>query len=280
MFYTRQGSAAIPTTDDTTRRHRRGAADAGPALVFDDAAFSYGGPPALAGVTGTLQRGEALALIGPNGSGKTTLLRGVLRTVTVTGEMRVLGREVGKVRKGAIGYVPQIADLDPTFPITVRQVVEMGLIAETGWLKPLGAARRRRVTAALERVDMASRASMRFGDLSGGQKQRVLVARSIVAEPELILLDEPFNGLDEPNRIALVGIIRSLKAEGVAVVVSTHDIGLANETCEKVLLLANRQIGFGPRAEVLVPELVAEAYGGRSADALIGTGLEEAPHAG
>ena len=233
-----------------------------PALEFRDAAFSYGGPPVLTGVTGSLYPGEALALIGPNGSGKTTLLYGILRTVTVTGDMEVLGGPVSKVRKGAIGYVPQVADLDPTFPVTVRQVVEMGLYGEVGWLGHIPKERRTRVDQALERVDMLGRAGRRFGGLSGGQKQRVLLARSIVARPELILLDEPFNGLDEPNRVKLLDLIHSVKAEGVAVVVSTHDIVLAKETCEKVLLLANRQVGFGPKEEVLVPELVAEAYGG------------------
>lgn len=233
-----------------------------PALEFNNASFTYGGPPVLTGVTGTLYPGEALALIGPNGSGKTTLLCGILRTFTVTGTMKILGGPVTKVRKGAIGYVPQVADLDPTFPVTVRQVVEMGLYGEVGWLGRITGERRKRVDQALDRVDMLGRAGRRFGDLSGGQKQRVLLARSIVARPKLILLDEPFNGLDEPNRLKLLDLIHSVKAEGVAVVVSTHDIVLAQETCEKVLLLANRQIGFGPKEEILVPELIAEAYGG------------------
>ena len=245
----------------------------GPALRFGDADFSYGGPPALTGVTGELGRGEALALIGPNGSGKTTLLRGILRSVTVTGTMEVLGGRVRDVRRGAIGYVPQVADLDPEFPVTVRQVVEMGLFAEMGWFGRLTRSRRTRVDAALDRVDMRDRASRRFGDLSGGQRQRVLLARCIVADPELILLDEPFNGLDEPNRRALIGIIRDLKAAGVAVAVSTHDLSLAQLTCEKVLLVANRQVAFGPRDEVLVPEYIDRAYGGRGSDQLLGTGL-------
>ena len=138
----------------------------------------------------------------------------------------------------------------------------MGLYGEVGWLGRITGERRKRVDQALDRVDMLGRAGRRFGDLSGGQKQRVLLARSIVARPKLILLEEPFNGLDEPNRLKLLDLIHSVKAEGVAVVVSTHDIVLAQETCEKVLLLANRQIGFGPKEEILVPELIAEAYGG------------------
>ena len=130
--------------------------------------------------------------------------------------MKILGGPVTKVRKGAIGYVPQVADLDPTFPVTVRQVVEMGLYGEVGWLGRITGERRKRVDQALDRVDMLGRAGRRFGDLSGGQKQRVLLARSIVARPKLILLDEPFNGLDEPNRLKLLDLIHSVKAEGVA----------------------------------------------------------------
>jgi len=112
-------------------------------------------------------------------------------------------------------------------------------------------------------------ASRRFGTLSGGQRQRVLVARCIAAEPRLILLDEPFNGLDQPNRDALLDIIARLKDRGIGVVVSTHDLVLARQTCEKAALLAGRQIAFGPRAEVLVPALIEQAYGGAGSDRLL-----------
>ncbi|MEZ2121596.1 MULTISPECIES: metal ABC transporter ATP-binding protein [unclassified Corynebacterium] len=251
-----------------------------PALRYVDASFSYGGPPTLTGVTGEIQPGEALALIGPNGAGKTTLLRGILGTVSVSGTMEILGRTDGKVPKGSIGYVPQVAELDTTFPVTVRQVVMMGLYAELGWFRRPGAAHRERVDAALERVGMSDRANLRFGQLSGGQRQRVLLARSIVASPKMILLDEPFNGLDEPNREALLGIIHSVKREGVAVVVSTHDFKLAYECCEDVALLAGRQIAFGPISRVLTPANLEQAYGSRSTDQLVGSGLEEELHVG
>ena len=253
---------------------------AAPALRYKEASFSYGGSPTLTGVTGEIQPGEALALIGPNGAGKTTLLRGILGTVQVSGTMEILGRTDGKVPKGAIGYVPQVADLDVAFPVTVRQVVMMGLYAELGWFRRPGSAHRKRVEAALDRVGMSDRAGLRFGELSGGQRQRVLLARSIVASPKMILLDEPFNGLDEPNREALLEIIHSVKREGVAVVVSTHDLKLAYECCEDVALLAGQQIAFGPIDEVLVPDNLEKAYGGRSSDELVGSGLGEEIHVG
>lgn len=244
-----------------------------PALTYNNCSFSYGGPPSLTGVTGELYPGEALALIGPNGAGKTTLLRGILGTVTISGAMTLLGGDPKRVPKGAIGYVPQVADLDITFPVTVAQVVAMGLYAELGWFKRVGRAHRKRIDAALERVDMLHRAKFRFGDLSGGQRQRVLLARSIVASPKMILLDEPFNGLDEPNREALLGIIDSVKKENVAVVVSTHDLKLARVSCEKVALLAGRQIAFGSLSSVMTRENIDAAYGGGSSDELVGSGV-------
>ncbi|WP_366181254.1 metal ABC transporter ATP-binding protein [Actinomyces timonensis] len=254
----------------------------GAVVHCDGAALAYGRAMALTGVTGEVGPGTALALIGPNGSGKTTLLRGLLGMVDVAaGRIEVCGRAPGRARRGSIGYVPQVADLDPSFPVTVLDVVLMGVtasMARLGALPLLGARRRearRRALAALESVGLAEAAGRRFGTLSGGQQQRVLVARCVAARPRLIALDEPFNGLDQPNRDALLRIIAALKDDGVALVVSTHDLVIARECCEQVALLAGRQIAFGPREEVLVPELIEQAYGtgasGRD-DLLLGVG--------
>ena len=128
------------------------------------------------------------------------------------------------------------------------------------------------LSVGLDAVGMEHAAARRFGTLSGGQQQRVLLARCVAAQPELVLLDEPFNGLDQPNRDALVRILTDLKNDGVGVVVSTHDLVLAREVCEQVALLAGRQIAFGPRQEVLVPRLVEEAYGSSGSDRLLDLG--------
>lgn len=234
-------------------------------IAAKDLALGYSGVPAAWDITLDVQAGEGLALIGPNGSGKTTLLRAVL------GDVRILSGTL-EVGASTIGYVPQNNDLDPTFPVSAREVVTMGLYGELGWGSRPGRAHRARVEEALERVGMAERASMRFGRLSGGQRQRILVARALVARPQLILMDEPFNGLDQPNRDALVRILTDLKNDGVGVVVSTHDLVLAREVCEQVALLAGRQIAFGPRQEVLVPRLVEEAYGSSGSDRLLDLG--------
>ena len=244
--------------------------DGEPVVALEEAAFAYASRPVLTGVTGTVGAGEALALIGPNGSGKTTLLRGLLGMVRLAaGALRVVGAAPGRAPRGSIGYVPQVADLDPSFPVTVLDVVLMGTYSRLGLLRRPGREERRRCREALEGVGLDDLASRRFGTLSGGQRQRVLVARCIAAEPRLILLDEPFNGLDQPNRDALLDIIARLKDRGIGVVVSTHDLVLARQTCEKAALLAGRQIAFGPRAEVLVPALIEQAYGGAGSDRLL-----------
>lgn len=235
-----------------------------PALEFADANFRYPAAtsPSLTGVTGTLLSGEGLALIGPNGAGKTTLLRGILGQCATTGTARILGCAPGKTPRGSIGYVPQLAEIDTTFPVTVADVVAMGLLAERRPGRRLSEEQRHRIDDALCTVDLAERSSSRFGQLSGGQRQRVLLARVIVARPSLVLLDEPFNGLDHPNREALIRIIESLKTAGVAVVASTHDGSLAEATADKVALLAGRQIAFGPLREALSEQNITAAFGG------------------
>ena len=232
-------------------------------VSFQDAALGYAHTPALTGLTLDVFGGQALALVGPNGGGKTTLMRGIV------GGCSVLSGTV-EVDATRIGLVPQSADLDLTFPVSAAEVVTMGLIAEAGWGRRINADMRARVSAALERVNLSDRATHRFGTLSGGQRQRVLVARALVARPELVMMDEPFNGLDQPNRDALLSIITDLKDQGISLVISTHDLVLAQETCEQAALLAGRQIAFGPRDDVLVARYIDEAYGGHGTTRLLG----------
>ena len=118
---------------------------------------------------------------------------------------------------------------------------------------------RARVSAALERVNLSERASHRFGTLSGGQRQRVLVARALVARPELVMMDEPFNGLDAPSRDIITGLIADLTADGVGVIVSTHDLSLARDVCSQACVLASRLVALGPTDEALAPEVLARA---------------------
>lgn len=229
------------------------------ALRVSGASFAYAQTPALTGIDFDLHAGEAVALIGPNGSGKSTLLKGILGLIHRTeGTVEVLGHATAPA--GTIGYVPQTDELDPEFPVSLEQVVMMGRYRELGWLRLPGKKDRHAVAAALETVGLGHRAKTRFGELSGGQQQRGLLARAVAAGPRLLLLDEPFNGLDQSNRDALVGTVERLKADGVAVLVSTHDLELARAVCERVLLLNGSQVAFGPRESVLTLENVQRTF--------------------
>ena len=220
-----------------------------------NAAIGYSQTPVLTGITLSLSPGHALALIGPNGSGKTTLMRALL------GSAQVISGEVS-CPLDFLGYVPQNSDIDLSFPINVRQVVEMGMYPKTKLLRPLSREQKEAVSTALEQIGLVERARERFGTLSGGQRQRVLVARALVAKPRLVLLDEPFNGLDEPNREALLSLIRHAKAKGTAFMISTHDYRVATEVCDESLIVAGRQVAYGPTSQVFRPEIINEAFGG------------------
>lgn len=230
-------------------------------VSFRDATLGYATTPALSGLTLDVDEGQALALVGPNGGGKTTLMRGI------AGGCTLLSGSV-EVNAKRIGLVPQSADLDLTFPVNASEVVTMGLIAEAGWGRRITADMRRRVDEALERVNLTDRASHRFGTLSGGQRQRVLVARALVARPQLVMMDEPFNGLDAPSRDIITRLITELTAGGVGIVVSTHDLSLARDVCSEACILASHQIALGPVADTLVPSFLARAYGSGADEAI------------
>lgn len=230
-------------------------------VSFRDATLGYAHTPALTGLTLDVFGGQALALVGPNGGGKTTLMRGIV------GGCSILSGTV-EVEATRIGLVPQSADLDLTFPVSATEVVTMGLIAEAGWGRRITADMRARVNAALERVNLSDRATRRFGTLSGGQRQRVLVARALVARPELVMMDEPFNGLDAPSRDIITGLIADLTSDGVGVIVSTHDLSLARDVCSQACVLASRLVALGPTDEALAPEVLARAYGSSADEAI------------
>lgn len=238
-------------------------------LAMKDCDLAYGYKTVVTGLNGSVEAGEALALIGPNGSGKTTFLQAIIGIVRVSHGSLTMPKTV------SIGYVPQQVDLDLTFPITARQVVAMGLSRQTGFLGLLKKSQKKSVEDALNHVGLLNRADVRFGDLSGGQRQRILLARAIVALPTLILLDEPFNGLDEPNRKELLNIMKSAKEDGISFVVSTHDLVIADAICEKALLLAGRQVAFGPLRKVMTKENISLAYGGSMPAASAGITLNQ-----
>jgi len=232
-------------------------------LELSGAAFAYGHEMALDGVTLTVHAGEALALIGPNGSGKSTFLKGVLGILPLAaGTLQIFGVERTGETSLSLGYLPQSDEVDPEFPVSLEQVVMMGRYRRLGWWRLPARADRTAVAEALRVTGLSALAKTRFGLLSGGQQQRGLLARALAANPRMLLLDEPFNGLDQPNRDALVETIRELKSNGVAVLITTHDLVLAREVCDTVLLVNGTQIAFGTLADVLTLENLQAAFSG------------------
>ena len=223
-------------------------------LELDDASFGYGGPPVLTGVTCSVRAGEAVALIGPNGAGKSTLLLGILGLAQH--DARVFRVPSGR---GEIGTLPQSSEIDPAFPVTLEQVVSMGRTPRLGLRWP-GRGDRQVVADAIAAVGLTAQRRSRFGDLSGGQRQRGLLARALASEPRLLLLDEPFNGLDQGSRDALLETIRGLKSRGVALLITTHDLELARAVCDRTLLVNQRQIAFDDTACVLTLEQIEAAF--------------------
>jgi ABC-type Mn2+/Zn2+ transport system ATPase subunit len=210
------------------------------------------GRPALRGVTFTLDAGQAIAVLGPNGGGKTTLLRVLL------GELPVLAGTC--VVSGGAAYVAQSGRARLDFPVSALDVVLMGAYARTPAWRRLGRAERERALQVLDRMGLAARAADRFGALSGGQRQRVLIARALLQDAPLLLLDEPFTGVDRASEAELLGILDELRAEGRGLLVSTHDIEHARRW-DRVLCLNGMQVAFGPPAETLTADALHATYG-------------------
>jgi ABC-type Mn2+/Zn2+ transport system ATPase subunit len=216
-------------------------------------AVGYGAQPAVTGVSFRLRPGERLALLGPNGGGKTTILRAVL------GELRPLA---GSLRVSAsCGSVPQTERSRLDYPVSALEVATMGALSRLPWWRRPGRGDREAALLALGRVGMEELAGQTFGKLSGGQRQRVLIARALVQDARVLLMDEPFTGLDRPASERLEELIAALAAEGHAVVMATHDLEQARRW-DSVLCVNRRQIAIGPPEQALDREVLEATYGG------------------
>lgn len=225
-----------------------------------DVAVSLDGKVALEGVTFRLDPGDLLGVVGPNGAGKTTLLRVLAGTLPPTaGEVRVFGAR--PTRHVCIAYLPQRSEADLRFPLLVADVVMMGRVGRLGPLRRPGRADRARVLQALDLVGIPHLTRRPIGELSGGERQRMFIARALVQEASVLLLDEPLAGLDAPAQEGILALLERLRAEGITAVVALHELDLAQGHFPLVLLLNRRAVGFGAPGEVFTPDRLREAYG-------------------
>ncbi|MHA7134127.1 metal ABC transporter ATP-binding protein [Oerskovia turbata] len=238
-----------------------------PALDVRGLTVRYREVLALEDVALRLVPGTVTGLIGANGSGKSTLFRSVMgmargNGVSQEGEVRIHGRDADAARKeGLVGYVPQSEDVDWAFPVDVRDVVTMGRYGGLGPTRRTHGRDRRAVAEALERVGLSDLARRQIGRLSGGQRKRVFVARAIAQGARLLLLDEPFAGVDKVSEAQITAVLRGLAASGCAVLVSTHDLTSLPDLVDDAILLQRRVIMTGPPEEVLRPENLARTFG-------------------
>ena len=232
-------------------------------LEVDQVSAGYDGNFVLNDLTFQVKHGGQVAVVGPNGAGKSTLFKLLVGLLPVRiGEIRIHGLPLGDHRY-CVAYLPQREEVDWRFPVTVLDVVMMGRFGRQGWLSRMSRVDREAVWRSLELMGIQDLAKHAIGDLSGGQQQRVFLARALAQEPHILLMDEPFTGVDSPTQETTLALLEQLKQQRVTVMVSTHDLNMASERFETVLLLNRRLIAFGPPGHVFSPENIRAAFGSR-----------------
>lgn len=233
-------------------------------LELANLTVGYGSRSALESVSLSIQRGSQVAVVGPNGAGKSTLFKAMVGLLPIrAGGMRLQGGSLPD-KRGRIAYIPQREEVDWSFPVTVRDVVIMGRYGRGKWLpKRYSQADMTVVERALQTLGIADLAGVRIGELSGGQQQRVFLARSLAQDPEVLLLDEPFNGVDIGTREAMLEVLAGLREQGVTVLLSTHDLDLAARHFDQVILVNKRLISSGKPSEVFTEDHLMQAFAGR-----------------
>ena len=235
--------------------------DAPLALSIRGLTVLYRALPALENVSIDIHAGERVAIIGPNGAGKSTLIKTIMGLL----QPRAGSVQVHSANPYCLGYVPQHEAVNWDFPVTVRDVVMMGQIRRIGWLRWPGREHQRAAEEALARVGMADLAERQVGQLSGGQRRRVFIARALAQQAEILILDEPFSGVDTSAQANMMDVLDTLNRDGLTIVLSTHDLNLAFHRFDRVLALHRQAIAYGTPAEIYTPEVLSQLYGDRLA---------------
>ncbi|WP_311215360.1 MULTISPECIES: metal ABC transporter ATP-binding protein [unclassified Arthrobacter] len=234
-----------------------------PAIAVENVTVHYGEVLALDSASLTLEHSRICGLVGMNGSGKSTLFKVIMGMVKPdSGRVLIHGEPPVKMRKDAgIGYVPQSEDVDWAFPLSVRDVVMMGRYGHLGFTRRPRKADRDAVEHALERVELSEFADRQIGQLSGGQKKRAFVARGIAQGATMMLLDEPFAGVDKRSEATITRLLRELAEDGATILISTHDLHALPQLCDEAVLLMRKVLMHGSPDTVLQPENLAMAFG-------------------
>ena len=236
-----------------------------PSIALDQLTVAYpNGVVAMRDASFDLGPGTICALVGPNGSGKSTIFKAIMGFIRPTsGEVQLCGMAVEQaLKRNIVAYVPQSEEVDWNFPVLVESVVMMGRYGHMNFLRNPSRTDRIKVAEALERVGLAAYRQHQIGELSGGQRKRVFVARALAQEGSIVLLDEPFTGVDVKTETAIIGVLREMRAAGKLMLVSTHNLGSVPDFCDEVVLLNRRVLAAGPTADVFTQKNLELAFGG------------------
>ena len=253
-----------------------------PLVELSQVSAFYGATPALQKVSLKIWPRQFMAIVGPNGGGKTTLLRAILGMIPLaSGSVRLRGKELRRGALERIGYVPQLETIDWNFPITVEEVIAMGYFVKHRWFGGIGDKEQRKLHEIMERLNLSGLGNRHIRELSGGQQQAVFIGRALLGEPELILLDEPASGLDISSRDDVIHFLHEINHQGVAIVLTAHDLNWVAAHLPWVVCLNRRLIAEGKPHQVFNPDVLKETYSGElvvmQQDGMVMIG--ERPHA-
>ena len=233
-------------------------------VELDHVSVMYQTHLALRNITMRVREGEFLALLGPNGAGKSTLIKTILGLMEpIAGTVKVFGvppKQLGK-RRTWIGYVPQVTNVDPNFPVKAFDIVLMGLYGKIGLFRRPSREDKEAAMRAMESVGMQDLTDRRFGSLSGGQQQRLLVARALVVNPKLLLLDEPTTGVDTATSSSIYDLLSDLHGKGITIILVSHDVGIVSQYVDRVACINQSLVVHGKPTEVLTEEALDKMYG-------------------